>query len=54
MDDPILFWNNVSLECNRRDPTGPVAARYQRGPALSSRPVAVIHTAAHDAYVRTL
>lgn len=53
MEDPILFWNAVSLECNRRDHTGVVAARNQRGPTLSSRALAIAHIAMHDAYVLT-
>jgi membrane-associated phospholipid phosphatase len=53
MDDPILYWNAVSLECNRRDHTGVMAARNQRGPTLSSRALAIIHIAMHDAYVLT-
>jgi hypothetical protein len=53
MDDPILYWNAVSLECNRRDHTGVMAARNQRGPTLSSRALAVAHIAMHDAYVLT-
>jgi len=51
MDDPILFWNQVALECNRVDHTGPAAARHQRGPTLSSRALAIVHIAMHDAYV---
>ena len=53
MEDPILFWNATSLECNRRDHTGVVAARNQRGPTLSSRAIAIAHIAMHDAYVLT-
>jgi vanadium chloroperoxidase len=53
MNDPILFWNNVSLECNRRDHTGVMAARNQRGPTLSSRALAIAHIAIHDAYFLT-
>jgi len=53
MDDPILYWNSVSLECNRRDHTGVMAARNQRGPTLSSRSLAIVHIAIHDAYVLT-
>src|SRR5438132_1745512 len=53
MDDAILYWNAVSLECNRRDHTGVMAARNQRGPTLSSRALAIVHIAMHDAYVLT-
>jgi vanadium chloroperoxidase len=49
--DAILFWNAVALECNRFDHTGVVAARNQRGPTLSSRALAIVHIAMHDAYV---
>lgn len=49
--DAILFWNAVALECNRFDHTGVTAARNQRGPTLSSRALAIIHIAMHDAYV---
>ena len=37
MDDPILYWNQVALDCNKRDHTGAAATRNQRGPTLSSR-----------------
>ena len=51
MDDPILFWNQVALDCNRADHTGAGAARNQRGPTLSSRALAIAHIAMHDAYL---
>lgn len=52
MEDPILFWNGVALECNRLDHTNPVhAQRNQRGPTLTSRALAMAHIAMHDAYV---
>lgn len=51
MQDPILFWNSVAQECNRLDHTGVVSARNQRGPTLSSRALAIVHIAMHDAYV---
>jgi hypothetical protein len=37
----VLYWNGVSLECNRRDHTGVMAARNQRAPTLSSRALAI-------------
>jgi len=49
--DAILFWNAVALECNRFDHTGVMAASNQRGPTLSSRALAIVHIAMHDAYV---
>lgn len=52
MEDPILFWNAVALECNRLDHTGvPHPIRHQRGPTLSSRALAMAHIAMHDAFV---
>lgn len=50
MQDPILFWNNVALEANRLDHTGAMEAEHQRGPTLSSRALAIIHLAMHDAF----
>ncbi|MHC9419807.1 vanadium-dependent haloperoxidase [Sphingomonas citri] len=49
--DSVLYWNAVALECNRFDHTGVMAARNQRGPTLSSRALAIVHIAMHDAYV---
>ena len=52
MDDPILYWNHVALECNRLDHTGAAhPQRHQRGPTLSSRALAMAHIAMHDAFV---
>ena len=46
--DPILYWNDVALEANRRDFTdGPPE---QGGPTLSSRALAIVHLAMYDAY----
>jgi vanadium chloroperoxidase len=50
MQDPILFWNEVAMEANRLDHTGAMEAENQRGPTLSSRALAIIHLAMHDAY----
>ncbi len=50
MDDPILFWNEVALEANRLDHTGAMEAEHQRGPTLSSRALAIVHLAMHDAF----
>lgn len=51
MEDPILFWNAVTLECNRLDHTVEPVKRTQAGPTLSSRATAMAHIAMHDAYV---
>lgn len=50
MEDPILFWNAVALEANRLDHTGAMEGEHQAGPTLSSRAIAIIHLAMHDAY----
>ena len=55
MEDPILFWNDVALEANRLDHTEsgdgpPMQAEHQRGPTLSSRALAIVHLAIHDAF----
>jgi hypothetical protein len=50
MQDPILFWNDVALEANRLDHTGAMQAENQKGPTLSSRALAIIHLAMHDAF----
>ena len=50
--DSILFWNDVALEANRVDHTDVSAERQpeQGGPTLSSRALALVHLAMHDAY----
>ena len=52
--DPILYWNSVALEANRRDfsnvPGKAVPKPEQGGPTLSSRALAIIHLAAYDAH----
>jgi hypothetical protein len=50
--DPILYWNGVSLEANRRDHTNEDQdKRHQNGPTLSSRSLAIVHLAMYDAFV---
>lgn len=53
--DPILYWNEVALEANRRDFTEVPAGKSgpepeQGGPTLSSRALAIVHLAMYDAY----
>jgi len=53
--DPILYWNEVALEANRRDFTEVPAGKEnpapeQGGPTLSSRALAIVHLAMYDAY----
>jgi hypothetical protein len=50
-DDPILFWNEVSLEANRVSHTN--GAGEQTGPALSPRALAIVHLAMYDAFAGT-
>jgi Vanadium chloroperoxidase N-terminal domain len=49
--DPILYWNQVATEADRTTHTTgePSEARAQ-GPAGSSRALAMVHLAMHDAY----
>lgn len=52
--DPILYWNAVALEANRRDfsnaPGKDRPEPEQGGPTLSSRALAIVHLAMYDAY----
>ncbi len=49
MDDPILFWNDISNKANKFDHTAPMEGA-QGGPARSSRATAMVHLAMHDAF----
>lgn len=49
MYDSILFWNDVALEANRVSHTD--GSKEQNGPTLSSRALAIVHIAMHDAFV---
>lgn len=58
MNDAILFWNDVALEAARVDfgsatPATPPAPE-QPGPTATSRALAIVHLAMHDAYLGTL
>ena len=46
--DPILYWNEVSLEANRESHTN--GKNEQAGPTLSSRALAIVHLAMYDAF----
>ena len=48
MPDPILLWNEVSLEANRVSHTN--GRGEQVGPPLSARALAIVHLAMYDAY----
>jgi hypothetical protein len=45
----VLFWNTVLLECSRRDFTRGYANSQQPGPIRTSRAMAIVHLAIHDA-----
>jgi Vanadium chloroperoxidase N-terminal domain/PAP2 superfamily len=45
----ILFWNSVLLECSRRDFTRGFNNSQQPGPIRTSRAMAIVHLAIHDA-----
>ncbi len=49
MNDPILFWNDVTNEMNRVDHSPP-GSGTQGGPTRSSRATAIAHLAMHDAF----
>ncbi|MEZ0483377.1 vanadium-dependent haloperoxidase [Fibrella aquatica] len=49
MNDIVLDWNLVALEANRESHTN--GKGEQTGPTLSSRALAIVHLAMHDAYV---
>lgn len=51
MNDIILFWNAVALEANRVSHTN--RKMEQTGPTLSSRALAIVHIAMHDAFMTT-
>jgi hypothetical protein len=50
MHDYVMLWNAVALELNRRDHTGKMNAKNQKGPTRSSRALAMVHVAMHDAF----
>lgn len=45
----VLFWNHVLLECSRRDFTRGFNNSQQPGPIRTSRAMATVHIAIHDA-----
>jgi Vanadium chloroperoxidase N-terminal domain/PAP2 superfamily len=50
----VLYWNAVALEASRRDHSQGYANNQQSGPTNTSRALAIVHLAIHDAvaYVR--
>jgi hypothetical protein len=47
--NPILYWNAILLECSRRDFTRGFNNAQQPGPIRTSRAMAIVHLAMHDA-----
>jgi membrane-associated phospholipid phosphatase len=49
--DPILYWNAVAIEADRvTHTTGAADEKQSQGPVGSSRSLAIVHLAMHDAY----
>jgi len=48
ISDPILYWNDVSLEANRVSHSN--GRGEQTGPPLSARALAIVHLAMYDAF----
>ena len=49
--DPILFWNEVVNEADRKThTTGAPSEVRSQGPCGSSRAYSIVHLAMHDAY----
>ncbi|MFD0821783.1 hypothetical protein ACFQ0D_26500, partial [Micromonospora zhanjiangensis] len=49
--DPVLYWNEVTLEADRTThTTGDPREAQAQGPVGSSRALAVVHLAMHDAW----
>lgn len=49
----VFFWNDILLECSRRDFTRGFANGQQPGPIRTSRAMAIVHLAIHDAVALT-
>ena len=47
--DPVLYWNSVLLEASRRDFTRGFPNGQQPGPIRTTRAMAIVHLAIHDA-----
>ena len=45
----VLYWNHILLECSRRDFTRGYPNSQQPGPIRTSRAMAIVHLAIHDA-----
>lgn len=47
--NPVLYWNSILLEASRRDFTRGYSNAQQPGPIRTSRAMAIVHIAIHDA-----
>lgn len=47
--NPVLYWNSILLEASRRDFTRGYSNAHQPGPIRTSRAMAIVHIAIHDA-----
>ncbi|WP_198669223.1 hypothetical protein, partial [Blastomonas sp. UPD001] len=47
--NPVFYWNAILLECSRRDFTRGFNNAQQPGPIRTSRAMAIVHLAIHDA-----
>ncbi len=47
--NPVLYWNSILLEASRRDFTRGYSNAQQPGPIRTSRAMAIVHLAIHDA-----
>src|SRR5262249_59458258 len=47
--DPVLRWNEVALEAVAQDHSGTFGPPEQGGPTRTSRALAIVHAAIHDA-----
>lgn len=47
--NPVLYWNSVLLEASRRDHSQGYGNGQQSGPTATSRAMAIVHLAIHDA-----
>jgi Vanadium chloroperoxidase N-terminal domain len=45
----VLYWNAIALEASRRDHSQGYANGQQAGPTGTSRALAIVHLAIHDA-----
>ena len=49
MNQQVMYWNSVLLEASRRDHSQGYANGQQSGPTKTSRAMAIVHLAIHDA-----